>query len=412
MNNDYGELFKCPVTLSKEKFNYLDFGLMPLVNNLNSTKEESLNCPKYPLAINYYPESKLSMLSVAVDPNILFSHYVYKSGTSQPYIQHCKEMFNYIWKFVSLKDEDTFIDIGGNDGTLLSTFGEMTAERCMKLVNVDPSENLGKISRERGIKTITKLWSSDVGQSFNGSAKIITSTNVFQHTEPIGNFVSGVYHALADDGVWCLEFPYWKHDLETNQYDQIYHEHIYYYLLTPLFQLFESRGMRIIDVSEQKIHGGTLRIISQKRKGENYIMPNSVSEILEEEKKFDIEFYKNWGKSMKTHLTDSKKFLLDLKHSGKKIVGFGAAAKGCTFLNAAGINHEIIDYIVDDTDTKQNKFMPGVGIEIVSRNTLIVNPPDYIVILAHNFADYIRTSLKPIYDGKFIVMFPQPTIYE
>jgi len=412
MSKEYNDLFTCPVTLSEDKLTYLDFGLMPLVNNLNNTKEESLNCPKYPLAINYYPESKLSMLSVAVDPNILFSHYVYKSGTSQPYIQHCKEMFNYICRFVNLKDEDTFIDIGGNDGTLLSAFREMTAERGMKLVNVDPSENLGKISRERGITTLTKMWNSDVGISFDGSAKIITSTNVFQHTEPIGNFISGIYHALAEGGVWCLEFPYWKHDLETNQYDQTYHEHIYYYLLTPLVRLFESRGMRIIDASEQKIHGGSLRVISQKRTGENYVMPESVSKILEAEKKFDTEFYKNWGKSMKTHLTNSKEFLLNLKKSGKKIAGFGAAAKGCTFLNAAEINNEIIDYIVDDTDTKQNKFMPGVGIEIVSRNTLISNPPDYIVILAHNFADYIRNSLKPIYDGKFIVMFPQPVIYD
>ena len=411
MNKDYNELFECPVTVSKDKFAYLDFGLIPLVNNLNKTKEESLNCSKYPLVVNYYPESKLSMLSVAIDPNILFAHYVYKSGTSQPYIEHCREMYNYISKFVTINENDRFVDIGGNDGTLLSTFRD-TAGKFLDTINVDPSENLGKVSRTKGITTLTKMWDSVIGCQMNGTCKVITSTNVFQHTDAIGSFASGVWHALKDDGIWCLEFPYWRHDLETNQYDQVYHEHIYYYLLTPLFKLFNDRGLKIIDVTKKSIHGGSLRIISQKRNGNNQEIPESVAKILEEEKKFDNDFYKTWGKNMKTHAINSKKFLLDLKKSDKKIAGFGAAAKGCTFLNAAEINHEIIDYIVDDTDTKQHKFMPGVGIEIVKRQCLIDNPPDYVVILAHNFAEYIRQSLKSIYSGKFIVMFPQPVIYD
>jgi len=411
MNKNYKDLSICPVSLSKEHLTYLDFGLMPLVNNLNNTKEESLNCPKYPLVVNYYPESKLSMLSVAVDPSILFAHYVYKSGTSQPYIEHCKEMYNYISKFVTINNDDRFVDIGGNDGTLLSTFIE-TSDKKLDVINVDPSDNLGKICRKKGIITLTKMWDDTIGIQMKETCKVITSTNVFQHTQSIGNFASGIWNALKDDGIWCLEFPYWRHDLETNQYDQVYHEHIYYYLLTPLFKLFNDRGFKILDVSEQKIHGGSLRIISQKRNVNNDVIPESVTKVLESEKIFDDNFYKTWGENMKVHITDSKKFLSNLKSSGKKIAGFGAAAKGCTFLNAAGINHELIDYIVDDTDTKQNKFMPGVGIKIVNRQHLIDNTPDYIVILAHNFADYIKSSLRPIYNGKFIVMFPQPVIYD
>ena len=411
MNKDYKELFQCPVTVSTNKFAYLDFGLMPLVNNLNKTKEESLDCPRYPLVVNYYPDSKLSMLSVAIKPEILFAHYVYKSGTSQPYIEHCKEMFEYISKFVTINENDRFVDIGGNDGTLLSTF-KAKSGRPIDTINVDPSENIGKISREKGIITLTKMWDATIGSQMNGTCKVITSTNVFQHTEPIGNFSSGVWHALRDDGIWCLEFPYWGHDLETYQYDQVYHEHIYYYLLTPLFKLFNDRGFRILDVSEKSIHGGSLRIISQKKNKDNDVIPESVARILEKEKVFDDNFYKVWGENMKTHAINSKKFLTDLKASGKKIAAFGAAAKGCTFLNATGINHEIIDYLVDDTDTKQGKFMPGTGIKIVKRQHLIDNKPDYVVILAHNFANYIRTSLSTIYNGKFIVMFPQPVIYD
>src|SRR3954468_5386673 len=153
MKKDYNELFSCPITLSKNFITYLDFGLMPLVNNLNNTQEESLNCQKYPLAINYYPESKLSMLSVAVDPKILFSNYVYKSGTSKPYVEHCSGIYDYIQRFISLKHGDYVIDIGGNDGTLLEVFMQKTINAGFQIIpyNVDPSENLTAISRKKGL---------------------------------------------------------------------------------------------------------------------------------------------------------------------------------------------------------------------------------------------------------------------
>lgn len=410
MEKDYTSLFKCPISSANEKVNYIDFGLMPLVNNLNASFQESLDCPKYPLLVNYYPESKLSMLSVSVNPYILFAHYVYKSGTSKPYIDHCRDMYDYLAQFVTIEDNDRLVDIGGNDGTLLSTFLEKSNKK-LDIINVDPSENLGKICRNKKIVTLTKMWDNTVGSWFNSSCKVITSTNVFQHVEDIVGFVDGIFHALKPDGIWCLEFPYWKKDLETYQYDQIYHEHIYYYLLTPLLQLFKARGLQIIDVSEQKIHGGSLRIISKKQYGDELPIPAPVIKILDAEKAFDSKFYEKWGENVKSHLVRSKTFLEDIKKSGKKIAGFGAAAKGCTFLNAAGIDYNIIDYIIDDTDTKQNKFMPGTGIQIVSRKHLLENPTDYILVLAHNFADYIITSLNPIYKGKFILMFPEPKIY-
>lgn len=409
--SEYNELYTCPISLSETSVKYLDFGLMPLVNNLNNTKEESLECPRYPLVVNYYPDSGISMLSVAVNPQTLFSHYVYKSGTSKPYIDHCKNMFNYISKFVQLNDGDTCIDIGGNDGTLLKTFRDST-EVKLNLINVDPSENIGRISGQSGIPTLTTMWDHSVGgfKNIQKRCKLITSTNVFQHTENIGSFVSGIYHALRDDGIWCLEFPYWKESIETYQYDQVYHEHIYYYLLKPLRKLFEQRGLEIIDVSQQEIHGGTLRVISRINRGES--TNESVTRFIKNEERFDADFYKKWGDIVKLHLEDSNNFLTELKNSGKKIAGFGAAAKGCTFLNAAKIDYKTIDYIVDDTDTKQNKFMPGTGIKIVSRDVLLKDPPDYIIILAHNFADYITESLRPIYKGKFIKMVPTIITYE
>jgi ubiquinone/menaquinone biosynthesis C-methylase UbiE len=404
---EYKSLTKCPISYSEKNTTYLDFGMMPLVNNLSETKKASLECPHYPLVVNYYPDSKLSMLSIAIEPKILFSNYVYKSGTSQPYIDHCKEMYNYISKFASIRKNDWVVDIGGNDGTLLHTF--LKKSKCeFNVLNIDPSENLGKISKGIGVETWNMMWNYRVAASLPHKCKVITSTNVFQHTENIREFVQGIHRALSQDGIWCLEFPYWRKDLETNQYDQVYHEHIYYYLMAPLCDLFEQNGLEIIDVSEQTIHGGSLRVIS--RIGRNRSPNPAVSNFLKEESKFDENFYKNWGKNVKSHIADSKTFLSNIKKEGKRIAAFGAAAKGCTFLNATKINYETIDYIVDDTDTKQNKFMPGIGIQIVDRNRLIKDPPDYVIILAHNFADYIIQSVKPVYKGKFIKMFPQPII--
>lgn len=413
----YKEVQTCPISYNTNKITYLDFGMMPLVNNLNDTKKESLNCQRFPLKVNFYHSSSLSMLSVVVDPKILFNKYCYKSGTSKPYIDHCRKMYSYISQFVTVNEGDYVTDIGGNDGTLLCTF--MEESKCIiNPLNIDPSQNLASISRKMGIPTMTCMWNSLLSLSMVNKFKIITSTNVFQHVKDIRDFVKGINKALSNDGIWCLEFPYWKKDLETNQYDQVYHEHIYYYLLTPLFNLFLQEGLEIIDVSEHEIHGGSLRIISRKFTGAiNKIPILKIQEFLNKEKKFNEQFYKEWGDAAHNHMILSNDFLTKLKLNGKKIAAFGAAAKGCTFLNVSNIDHRIIDYIVDDTDTKQGKYMPGTGIEIVSRDRLvkdnfICSPPDYLIILAHNFFDYICGSVRPIFKGKFIKMFPNPIIYE
>ena len=401
----------CPITNQTDKTTYLDLGLMPLVNNLNSTKEESLDCPRFPLKINLFHDSRLSVLSHIIDPNILFQNYVYKSGTSQPYIEHCREMFDYISKFVEIKKLDTFIDIGGNDGTLLFEFWKRSTTPIF-VVNVDPSTNLTDSCRLKNIHAITSRWNSDSAKiaTMEQKAKVITSTNVFQHTEDIRDFVVSIRNSLADDGVWCLEFPYWKKDLETHQYDQTYHEHIYYYLVTPLNTLFNQEGLKIIDISEHPIHGGTLRLIIKK--DDTGIIDSKVIDYMRDEIRFDLDYYMDWSNKIQRHMFQCERFIYVKKSQGYKIAGFGAAAKGCIFLNSCRLDHEIIDYVVDDTDLKQGKFIPGTGIEIVSRERLIQNPPDYILILAHNFADYIMKSLRPIYKGRFLVMFPTVQEYE
>jgi len=403
MNSSVKEVSSCPITGSEKKFSYINLGEMPLVNNLSDTREDSIGCSKYPLEVQYFPESLLSCLTHNVDPNLMFSEYSYKSGVSKPYLDHCGEMFDYLSNQIGISSGDSVLDIGGNDGTLLEIFREKNP--TLGLLNIDASANLTEISRERGIPTINAFWGTKVSLDLDRKFNFITSTNVFQHTPPILDYVEGVSISLKDDGVWCLEFPYWKSNMETNQYDQIYHEHVYYYLLSPLKKLFSLFGLEIFKAVKYPIHGGSLRLLIGKS-GVREVC-KEVNSLLQEEEGIDLDYYKKWGENIFSHVSKCKEFLIDLKKEGNNIIGFGAAAKGCIFLNSSGIDYNILDIVIDDTDLKLNKFIPGAGIQIKSREYLQNNKVDYILILAHNFKDRIIESLDGQYSGKYIVLFPE-----
>lgn len=390
----------CPISKTRNFTDYLDLGDMPLVNNLNNTKEESIKAQKYPLRVQYCEDSGLSMLSHSVNPEILYSYYYYKSSISQPYVNHCLKMYEYLNDRYDLSGNKCVLDIGGNDGTLLEQF--LLKNPKLRVVNVDPSINLSDISAKKNIPTVNKFWGSQVAKQINEKFDVIVSTNVFQHTENINDFVEAISISLSDKGVWCLEFPYWQHSIETNQFDQVYHEHIYYYNVKPLEMLFKSYGLSIINTEFLDIHGGSLRLVISKSNASAIVTP------LDKEY-HDIDQYLTWGKSIQNRIEKSREFICDLKSKGYRIAGFGAAAKGCIFLNTAKIDHTILDYVIDDTDIKQGKFIPGTGIEVVNRDTLKNNPVDYIVILAHNFSDYIVRSLQN-QKGKMIVFFPEKRI--
>jgi hypothetical protein len=404
----------CPITNDSERFTYIDLGDMPLVNNLCNTKEDSLNCKKYPLAVQYFPKSKLSCLTKNVNPNLMFSQYSYKSGVVKAYSEHCEEMFEFVDTYLNLKESDDVLDIGGNDGTLLQTF--LKKKPYLKVLNCDASKNLTKLSEEKGVPTYNAFWGVNTAKKLNKKFRLITSTNVFQHTPPIVDFVEAISMSLDKFGIWCLEFPYWKTNMETLQFDQIYHEHVYFYLLEPLKELFEKFGLRIIKVTPKSIHGGSLRLLIThiSELGNGWQPCSYVDKFINDEQSINEDHYKNWGEKIEEHIYNCNKFLKILKSNGYSIMGFGAAAKGCIFLNSAKIDHTILDAVIDDTDLKQNKYIPGTGIQIKSREYLKENKVDYILILAHNFKDVIMESLrKDEYTGKFIILFPTiQTIHE
>lgn len=410
------EKTNCRICGKKELKEYISFGDMPLPNNLFKTQKEALNCNKFPLKVNYCENCSLSQLSEVVDPRVLFSHYVYKSGVSQGYIDHCKEMANTFKDKYTLSEgssADLLIDVAGNDCTLLEQFKEKQPK--LRLLNIDPAKNLCKICRDKGINAIDEFLSVNTALGVintYGLAQVITATNVTAHVDKLREFFLSAKLMLAYNGVFIIEFPYLVDTLTNNSFGQIYHEHLSYFLITPLSQLCEEVDMKIIDVQKFDIHDGTARVVITHNYSNREILP-SVSTFMDREKELGfgkLLTYKEWGTTIKDNLVSLNFEIANLISKGYKIAGFAASAKGNTMLNAASLSYKDLMYIVDDTPEKQGMFSPGTGIPIVSVEEIKNNPPDYMLILAPNFTKEIKKRLEGIYFGKYIIPVPDVTI--
>jgi 2-polyprenyl-3-methyl-5-hydroxy-6-metoxy-1,4-benzoquinol methylase len=367
----------------------VDLGTQPLVNNLCKTKEEALSAKRYPLKATI--NNKLIIkLNTAIPPDKLYKNYLYHSGVSKPYINHCY----LLWHQLKHLKHNTIIDVGGNDGTLLKAFQSQTKDK-LRLINVDASTSFLEENRIANIEYVNEYFNADLTLP---KADLIISTNVFQHTSDVHKFVKGIKKHL--DGVWILEFPYTLNTLKTLQFDQFYHEHYYYWLVSPLQKLFEEYGLHIFNAEELSIHGGTMRLwITNK---ESYANTHAHLKFIKQEQAFD---FSRCYSDLNIKILQDKCFLNNLEG---ETAYFGAAAKGCVYLNALGItaNTKPKAYVVDDTTSKQNLYVPGTGMPIKDRDYLYKNQPNNLIILAHNFKDYIIKSLRPQYKGRIITMFP------
>lgn len=395
------KISNCVISGSSESVEYLNLGRVPLANNLCLTKEESLRCEKFTLAVQYFHKSKLTCLTETVNKDSMFLDYLYKSGVNKPYLDHCSKMYDYLSRFIEFKSNDIVMDIGGNDGSLLLEFRK--ENRNLQYINVDCSESFIECNRQNEIEYRHEYFDEHICLPYK--VQLITSTNVFQHTETIRSFVKGIVNNLSNEGVWCLEFPYILTTLANDNYDQIYHEHIYYYCLQNIVDLLHQEGLKVINVSYHDMHAGTLRVLSVKKTSKRH-PDDTVLSFLNLEKTLTQEYVLEWGVRTYNKIKVFKAFISNLIANDMRVIGFGAAAKGCVFLNSCEIDHTLIPYIIDDTPFKQGKYVPGTGIQVVSRDILKKEEIDYILILAHNFKDYIIETLKGEYDGEFIVMFP------
>ena len=384
---------------------YLDLGLMPLANSLESTSQAARVKDRFPLQVLFCEKCFLSQLSVVIDPNTMFSHYTYRSGINKGYVTHCREMATDFAKRYQLTEDSFHVDIAGNDGTLLKQFKQVIGLRAL---NVDPAANLVAIAESEGVESVADFWSFGLARQIaqsHGLADLITATNVFAHVDDVHDFVTAAKWLLKPDGVLVLEFPYLVDMINSVEFDTVYFEHLSYFSILPLRRLCEDVGMRILAVEKQNIHGGTIRvaIVSDSSRRETC---ESVARFVAAEKATGVdrlEWYAGYSGKVNKFIADFSDNLVQLKLAGKKIAAFAASAKGNTLLNSACISTDIIDYIADETPEKIGKFSPGTGIPIVHKQTIVKNRPDYVVILSWNFATEIIEKLGKIYDGEYII---------
>jgi SAM-dependent methyltransferase len=342
----------------------------------------------------------------------MFTDYLYVSGASDTLKAHLVDLSRVVVERANLGPDDLVIDIGCNDQTLLKGFREMG----VKVLGVDPAENLALLNQDSGIDHLVDFFNSATSEKIVkqwGKASAITATNTFPHIPDLPDFVEGIKTALAPGGVLVLEMHYLLDMLEQGAFDTIYHEHVSYWALHPMKALFERFGMEITSAERLPLHHGQLRVFVQ-RQGEGVVQP-SVAQVLDEEASLGIG-------SFDTHLAFAQKAyqiketlgetLGDLVAKGHRVAGYGAPAKGNTLLDFLGIGSETIEYIVDRSSLKQGRYTPGAHIPIVAPERLLQDQPEYVVLLAWNFAEEVLEQQAEYrrLGGKFIIPIPQAEI--
>ncbi|MBI4969603.1 MAG: class I SAM-dependent methyltransferase [Rhodospirillales bacterium] len=365
---------------------------------------------RFPLDLFFCETCAHLQLLDVVDPKILFEHYVYVSGTSPVFVRHFETYAADLIARIAPPDGSLAVDIGSNDGTLLAFF----QKAGLAVQGIDPAIEIAARATRAGIPTRTGFFTGETAQAIKaerGSARIITANNVFAHIDDLGGVALAVRDLLAPDGVFAFEVSYLADVVEKTLFDTIYHEHLDYHSVKPLVGFLARHGLELIEALRIDSHGGSLRGVAQ-RQGGPWPVGASVAEAIAREEEMGLdraETFRAFGADIEKLKLGLSELLLDLKAQGKRIAGFGAPAKATTLMYHFGIGPEIIDFIVDDSPLKQGLFSPGMHIPILPGRAIGERKPDYLVILAWNFA-------KPIIDknlafrsagGRFIVPLPQ-----
>lgn len=400
---------KCQVSGSKKLKKILSLGSIPFVNDTHKINSNNLTTISAPLELYYCPTSKLVQLNIEVDKKILFpKSYPYTSSTTKILRENFSRLRNQIDKNNFLKKNDLIIDIGSNDGNLLSNFKDR-----YKVLGITP-ENIGKIAIKKGIPTIIDYFDTPVVTKINkkyGKAKIITATNVFAHINEVNKLIKNIKRCLVEDGVFISESHYLLPLIETNQYDTIYHEHLRYYSLTSLNYLFSMHQLEIFKAEKIDTHGGSIRIYAARKK--IYKIDASVKRIKNNEKNLEkkllnfkdrvlnskLEFY-----NLLTRIRKNKKNL--------KIAGISAPSRSTTLINYLGLDENIIECIFEVKGSKKiGMYLPGTKIKIIEEKIQNLKEYQYLLIFSwHIQKDIIKVLRKKGYKGKFIIPLPEPKV--
>lgn len=405
-----GPLKRCQITGSSDLFEVIDLGHQPPCDSLLS--REMLDAPEaaYPLRLLHCPESGLAQLDYVIDGSkIYYPEYPYRSGISKPLEVYQRAFADSIVERFGLAKGALCVDIGSNDGTLLTGF----KRHGMAVQGVEPT-NIAEIARaENGIETIQSFFTEAVAADIvreRGAAKVATMTNVFAHMAPLGEVMRGLVRLLDRDGVFITESQYLLDVLEKDQFDGIYHEHIRTYSLKSLVTLFPYYGMEVFDVSRADRYGGNIRAYAA-RKGVHPVKP-AVGALLKKEEEAGLHTPAAWAAFRRRVVETRDRFMeyaYQAKRRGETMVGNSCPGRGSTLVNYYGIDRSLMPYIAElPTSLKLGKYLPGKHIPIVDNRRLFEDKPDHVVLLAWHYSDYIIERLREA-GLKSTLVVPLPT---
>jgi len=389
-------------------------GNTPLANSFLTPDQLELNAEiKYPLDLVFCPGCSLVQITETVSPAVLFRNYLYLSSSSDRVLRNARAMAEKLIEKRGLTDKSLVVEIASNDGYLLKNY----VEWGIPVLGVEPAINVARMATDQGIRTVAEFFNLSVAQELRdkyGEADVVHANNVIAHVADLHSIIDGIAEMLKPDGVAIIENHYVRDLIEHCEFDAVYHEHLCYYSATSFEWLFEQHGLTLVDVERIPIHGGSIRVYFQKKNGpKSMFIPGAARVVaaLDDERKWvnDRAYYNTFGFKIGSLRAELITLLKQIKADGKSIVGYGASAKSTTLLNYFRIGSETLDYMVDNISIKQGRYTPGTHLMIYDPSKLLETQPDYVLILAWNFADdiiakeaeYVRRG------GKFIVPIPE-----